>query len=596
MSRFFGEDIVEQVRRANDIVSVVSEGVTLKKKGKKYWGCCPFHNEKTPSFSVDAEKGMFYCFGCRVGGDVFSYVQKYENISFAEAVESLAQRVQIALPESTRSKASVAREKKNEQIYAANELATTFFHNCLTKTEMGKDALNYLRKRGLTDETIKKFRLGYAPPGWNKLHDAFIKRGIPENILLEAGLCRKNNNRVYDYFRERVMFPIADGRGRVLGFGGRVMGDEQPKYLNSSETELFNKSKVLFALNHAYKTIREKKQVILVEGYMDVITAHNHGVSNVVASLGTAFTKQQCQLMMRQADEIILAYDMDGAGREAVRRAIAIAQEVEVPVRILSMPSGKDPDDFIRNNGGEEFLNLVKDAIGPFDFILNESLIKHDVTNLDEKLAVLNEVFPFIASTKEEVKKEGYLRSLGLPLWLDNSTIFKYFREFNRNNEVKVNRPTATQVKIKTTLETTMVAMALQDIAVLELVMTFIPKDDYEEALYYDILQKTQSVIKAQGEFNLTKVKELLTEREQELLYAAMALDVDSQLPGIYAFIKKYRLQALQRKYKEHSAEADKLNRMGDANFINELAKCQNIQQEIQLWSRIDIEKGVHRE
>lgn len=596
MSRFFGEDLVEQVRRANDIVSVVSEGVTLKKKGKKYWGCCPFHNEKTPSFSVDAEKGMFYCFGCRVGGDVFSYVQKYDNLSFIEAVEKLAQRAQISLPESKRSKASIAREKRNEQIYAANEMATKFFHNCLTKTDMGKVALDYLHNRGLSDETIAEFRLGYAPPGWSRLCDAFIKRGISENILIEAGLCRKNKNRVYDYFRERVMFPIADGRGRVLGFGGRVMGDEQPKYLNSSETKLFNKSKVLFAYNHAYNAIRAKKQVILVEGYMDVITAHNHGVKNVVASLGTAFTKQQCQMMMRQADEIILAYDMDGAGREAVRRAIAIAQEVEMPVRILSMPDGKDPDDFIRKNGGEAFEKLVSSAVPPFDFILNESLIKHDVTNLNEKLAILNEVFPFIASTKEEIKKEGYLRSLGLPLWLDNSTIFKYFREYNRNNEVKINKKPDLELKIKTTLETTMVSMALQNPKALQIIMTFVPKDDYEQPIYYDILQKAQNVYIAKGCFNFTTFKEALTTKEQDIIYGIMALDVEDKMPGLYEFVKKYRLQALQRKYKEHSAEADKLNRMGNANFINELSICQNLQKEIQLWSSIDIEKGVHRE
>lgn len=598
MSRFFGENLVEQIRVANDIISVVSEAVTLKKKGKKYWGCCPFHSEKTPSFSVDAEKGMFYCFGCRAGGDVFSYVQKYDNLSFSEAVEKLAQRAQISLPESKRSPASIAQEKQKTKINEVNELATTFFYNCLTKTDLGKQALAYLHDRGLSDDIINKFRLGYAPPGWNRLQSAFNKRGYNDSVLLDAGLCRRNKDKVYDYFRDRVIFPISDGRGTVLGFGGRVMGDEQPKYLNSSETQFFNKGKILFAFNQAYRSIREKKQVILVEGYMDVISAHNNGIYNVVASLGTAFTKQQAQLLMRQADDVVLAYDMDGAGRDAVRRAISIAQELDMNVRVLSIPEGKDPDDFIRKHGASEFLKLVDKAISPFEFILNEALVKHDVTNLQEKIEILNEVLPFVAETRQSVKREGYLRALALPLFLDNSTIFKYFREYERNHKVRVEQNELSQQVniVEATMESKLVAMALTKPEAINILLAFIPKDEFKTLIYYDLLKKAKEKYMANGGFNLVSLEQALSSEEKQILYSLMALEVDDEMPAFYTLVKKFRLCSLQEKYKKHSMLADRLNRAGDAKFIEEVKQCQEIQDEIQLWSSIDIEKGAHRE
>ena len=376
MSRYFENELIEQIKDANDIVSVVSEHVALKKRGKNYWGCCPFHNEKTPSFSVAPEKGFYYCFGCHASGNAIKFLMELEHLTFVEALERLANRANIPLPEAKLSPEQRARDERRKKLYEASDLAATFFHNCLTQTSIGKVGLDYLKKRGLTQETIETFKLGFAPDGWDKLYRAFHERGIDDSILLELNLVRKNQKgQFYDFFRNRIMFPIMDGKGRVVAFGGRVMDDSTPKYLNSPESSIFEKGKLLFAFDKAYKSIREEKQAILVEGYMDVISAHNHGVTNVVASLGTAYTRDHGHILMRQAEEIVLAYDMDGAGRQAAARAIELLQNTDFKVRVLAMPDGKDPDDYVRNHGGQAFKELVAKAVKPLDYLLSESLL-----------------------------------------------------------------------------------------------------------------------------------------------------------------------------------------------------------------------------
>lgn len=608
MSRHYDNVLLERIKDASDIVTVLSEYITLKKKGRNYWGCCPFHNEKTPSFSVSPEKGFFYCFGCRASGNVFNFLMRYENIPFPEAVERLAIRAGIDLPVEEINPRVLAQEKENEKMYEANDLAATYFHNCLTQTEMGKEALNYLQDRGLSAETIAEFRLGFAPPGWDKLYRAFSDRGIDESILLAAGLCRKNDesNRVYDYFRNRVMFPICDGRGRVVAFGGRVMDDSQPKYLNSSETRLFNKGKLLFAFDKAYRSIREKKQVILVEGYMDVISAHNRGITNVVASLGTAFTEQQRQILVRQADEIILAYDMDGAGQTAARRAIELTQNTDFKVRIVAMPDGKDPDDYVRNHGPKAFLELVNTAVPPFEYLLNGALIRHDSANLNGKLAVMNELFPFIMATQEPVRREGYLKALALPLWLDNSAVFKYFREYTHKHDRrdKGNEKNQADARgaVPTTAEPTTVtaaqngsaskteeqvlAMALSDGNALETVRTYIPLEDFSLAMHQNMLEQAEQAMQARGTFVVSDLESLYAEDEKKELSRLMVLYSEQYTEdALYNYMKALRLTSLRMRYKHHSRMADSLNRSGDPKFIDELKRCQALQNEIKEWS-----------
>ena len=339
MARFPG-DFLQKVRDNTNILDVVGSYVSLKKKGKRYWACCPFHQEKTPSFSISPEDGLYYCFGCHAGGDVFSFVEKMENLSFMEAVERLAEAAHLELPQAEVSPEEKRRKQFNDELYHAMELAVVYFHNCLRRTNMGKPGLAYFKRRHLTDETIDRFKLGFAPDSWHKLYGDFrtIKH-ISDTVLVTSGLVGHKNGRYYDTFRNRCMFPILNLKGKPVAFGGRVMDDSKPKYLNSPETPIFNKRQLLFALYQALPEIRRTRQVIMVEGYMDAISLHAHGVTNAVASLGTAFTIEQARLLKRYADEVVFSYDMDAAGQNATRRALEIAGTTGLKMRVLHLLS-----------------------------------------------------------------------------------------------------------------------------------------------------------------------------------------------------------------------------------------------------------------
>ncbi len=598
MARRFDQAILEQIRQQTDIVALISQYVALKKRGRNYLGLCPFHNEKTPSFTVSPDKGFYHCFGCKASGDAIAFLMNYENKSFQEAVEALAESSGIELPEEEKSPELMRREARRKRLYEINELARTFYHNCLTKTKLGQEGLAYFKKRGLSEETIESFGLGFAPKDWNKLHQSFLGRHIAEGDMIAAGLVRKSDGRAYDYFRNRVMFPITDGRGNVVGFGGRVMDHSEPKYLNSAESDIFNKGKLLFAFDKAYRSIREKKQVILVEGYMDVLQAHNVGITNVVASLGTAFTVEQSQLLLRQADEIILAYDMDGAGRQAAERAIQITHHQEFKVRVVSMPDGKDPDEYIRSHGKEAFLQLVEEAVPPFEFLLNRAMVKFGAANLDGKLAVMGEVFPFIASTAEPVRREGFLRALALPLRLDNSTIFRYFREFQHKSGKDENpfaRPSiarpASEAPVQETVhfdpvESSLIALAMTNGEWLQRVLLEVPTTDFSHPIHQSMLEKSASLLLAGKEVNFSTLEEIFSKEEiEELARLMMNLNDGYDEEVLAGCIRRVRLKALQKEYKEHSMLADTLSRTKDPRFIEELKICQDLQQEMRKWS-----------
>ena len=591
LSRYFDNELIAQIKDANDIVSVVSEHVALKKKGQNYWGCCPFHNEKTASFSVSPEKGFYYCFGCRASGNSIKFLMEIEHLTFPEALEKLANRANIALPEQELSPQQRARELHRKKLYEANELAASFFHNCLTQTSLGKVGLEYLKKRGLTKETIDNFRLGFAPEGWDRLYKAFRERGIEDSVLLELNLARKNSEgRAYDFFRNRVMFPIMDGKGRVVGFGGRVMDDSSPKYLNSPESPIFDKGKLLFAFDKAYKRIRETKQAILVEGYMDVISAHNKGITNVVASLGTAYTNDHGHLLMRQADEIVLAYDMDGAGQQAAKRAIELLQNTDFKVRVLAMPDGKDPDDYVRNHGAKAFEELVSKAIKPFDYLLNESLLQHDTNDSDGKQDVLQDMFPYITHTESQTQREDMLRSLAMPLWLDNSTVFRYFRNYTKKGNIEL--PTEVQSVTKMTQavspdEEQLMAMAINDGESLQEVLQYLPLEDFQNIEHRAIIEKLGSIYSSHNGFDTTTVEETLTKEEYTEYARLMILEnTGRDMARLRGLIRSVRLRSLREQYKFHSRLADQLNRAGDSTFIGELHKCQEIQKIINEWSK----------
>lgn len=590
MARYFDTELIEKIKDANDIVSVISEHVPLRKKGKTYWGCCPFHNEKTPSFSVTPEKGFYYCFGCGAAGNAINFLMNYEHCTFPEALEKLANRANIPLPVADMSKEQRERNEYRHKLYEINELASNFFHNCLTQTSLGKPGLDYLLNRGLTMETIKKFKLGFAPNSWDKLYRSFIERHIQESYLLELGLCRKGSGgKVYDYFRNRVMFPIMDGRGRVVAFGGRVLDDSTPKYLNSPETSIFSKGHVLFAFDKAYPTIRSTKQAILVEGYMDVISAHNVGITNVVASLGTAYTKDHGKLLLRQAEEIILAYDMDGAGQKAAKRAMELLVNTDFKVRVLAMPDGKDPDDYCRHHGKEAFKKLVEQAVTPFEFLLNDSLIRHDSTDPLEKQAILEEMFTYISHVESSVERDNLLHALALPLWLDTNTVYRYFKNYLKKGNLLTQSnspPTSMYTMSSIQEEDLIVAMAIHTIQAWKDIMQYVPLEDFSNPLHREILTIIGDYIKDKGSYTSRELENVFeAEAKQEYMRLMVISDNAYSKDILYQLLRAVRLRSLREQYKSHSMLADQLSRSGDMNFINELKECQKLQDIIKEWS-----------
>lgn len=407
---YYPEELIEEVRTRNDIVEVISGYVRLQKKGSNYFGLCPFHNEKSPSFSVSPGKQMYYCFGCGAGGNVITFLMEYENQTFPEAVRTLAQRAGIALPEADDSKEAKQADSRRAKLLEINKEAAKYFYYQL-RTERGSVGMEYLRKRELSDETMNHFGLGYANKYSNDLIQYLKSKGYSEDLIRDAGLCNVDEKHgMYDKFWNRVMFPIQDINHRVIGFGGRVMGDGKPKYLNSPETEIFDKSRNLYGLNFA-RTSR-KGNVILCEGYMDVIAMHQAGFTQAVASLGTAFTSGQASLLRRYANEILLSYDSDGAGVNAALRAIGILKEAGMTGRVINLEPYKDPDEFIKALGGEEFQKRLDHSENSFFFELRQLQKNYDLSDPEQKTAFHREIARKLCTFSEEVERENYIEAV----------------------------------------------------------------------------------------------------------------------------------------------------------------------------------------
>lgn len=407
---YYPEEVIEEIRMKNDIVDVVSGYVKLQKKGSSYFGLCPFHNEKSPSFSVSPGKQIYYCFGCGAGGNVISFVMQYENYTFQEAVKFLAKKAGIQLPEAEYSEETRKKENKRARLLQVNKEAATYFFHQL-RSENGRAGWQYLKKRELSDETIRKFGLGFANMISNDLVKFLKSKGYEDEVIRDAGLATFDEKfGFHDKFWNRVMFPIQDINHRVIGFGGRVMGDGKPKYLNSPETLVFDKSRNLYGLNIA-RTAR-KNQIILCEGYMDVITMHQAGFSQAVASLGTAFTEGQASLLKRYTDEVILSYDSDGAGVTAALRAISILKEAGMTGRVLNLEPYKDPDEFIKNCGQEAFQKRLDGAENTFFFEIRMLQKDYNMQDPESKTKFYREIARKLCGFSEEVERENYIQAV----------------------------------------------------------------------------------------------------------------------------------------------------------------------------------------
>lgn len=407
---YFSDEIVEEVRSRNDIVDVISQYVRLTKKGSTYFGLCPFHNEKTGSFSVSPNKQMYYCFGCGAGGNVFTFLMQYENFTFGEAMEMLADRAGISLPQQEYTPEQRRQADKRQRLLEINKEAARYFYTLL-RNQRGKNALNYFQKRQLSDETMKKFGLGYSDQYSDDLYKYLRSKGYEDEILKESGLVTIDERRGgYDKFWNRAMFPIMDVHNKVIGFGGRVMGDGEPKYLNSPETPIFDKSRNLYGLNFARTT--KKSQLLLCEGYMDVIALHQAGFDNAVASLGTALTPGHANLLKRYTKEVFITYDSDGAGVKAALRAIPILKEVGIITKIVNMKPYKDPDEFIKAMGAEAYQERIDQAENSFMFELRIMEGQYDLKDPEGKTAFYNAIAKKLCSFTEKIERDIYVETV----------------------------------------------------------------------------------------------------------------------------------------------------------------------------------------
>lgn len=428
MSRIY-EEVIREINSRLELADIVAETVQLTRKGNRYWGLCPFHQEKTSSFSVTPDRNMFYCFGCHAGGDMVTYIMKRETLDFREAVEYLANRAGVTVQKET--PAARRKQERARGVVAANLAAAQFYREILLSAK-GKKGLEYLQERRLSPDIAEKFGLGFAPDNWNTIEDHLFKKAFSQDQVKSTGLIKRSDqqNRYYDLFRNRVIFPIHDQRGEVIGFGGRVLDGSLPKYLNTPETELFSKRKNLYGLYQARQAMRNLNQALVVEGYMDCLKLHQVGIENTVATLGTALTQEQARLLRRFVEEVVLLFDGDDAGQREALRAVEILHAEGLKVWVVSLPGGKDPDDYLDLYGKEEFLQYIQNSkVDHIEFKLNRYINSEAELNLDTRIRIIKTLQKDIASLESELEKDYYTRLLSRRLKVEENLVR---RELNK--------------------------------------------------------------------------------------------------------------------------------------------------------------------
>lgn len=488
----YSEELIEEVRSRNDIVDVISGYVKLKKSGSNYFGLCPFHNEKSGSFSVSPSKQMYYCFGCGAGGNVITFIMEYENYTFMEAVRMLAERAGIELPQMEETPEEKKSRDIRSQLLEINKLAAVYYFHQL-RGQNGSTAMNYLKKRELGDETIQRFGLGYSSMYSDDLYRYIKSKGYKDDILKESGLFTYGDGKVTDKFWNRVMFPIMDMNNRVIGFGGRVMGDGKPKYLNSPETKLFDKSRNLYGLNIA-RTSR-KPNIIICEGYMDVISLHQAGFNQAVASLGTALTSGQASLMKRYTDQVLITYDSDGAGVKAALRAIPILKEAGLTTKVINMKPYKDPDEFIKGLGAEAFQERIDKAQNSFMYEISAMEQNYDLTDPDSKTRFFNEVAGRIVGFEEELERNNYIEAVADKYMVSMDALKAMVGNYGNRVGIVKDRPdsrrTSSSRKEKedgiSQAQKILLTWLVQDMSLYPKVAAYLSPDDFIEEPFHDV-------------------------------------------------------------------------------------------------------------
>ena len=559
------EEILEKIKSQNDIVDVISERVRLKKAGRNFTGLCPFHNEKTPSFSVSQEKQIYKCFGCGEAGNVISFVMKDKNLPFIEAVKYLANRANIPLKLGNGEQSQSNRKK--ELLYKVNVEAAKFFFSNLMNNQNAKE---YFLNRGIKEETIKKFGLGYANDSWNSLMFYLRKKGINDGLLEEAGLIsvNKEKGRKYDRFRNRVMFPVFDYQGKIIGFGGRVLDDSKPKYLNSPETLVFQKGTNLYGLNFALKHNMSERYFVIVEGYMDLISLHQYGITNVVASLGTALTINQARLLKRYADKVVISYDADLAGQMATLRGLEILRTAGFDVRVLSIPQGKDPDEYVRSNGREAFLKLINNAEPLIDYRIKKAEEGIDFKNSQSVILYSKRIMDII-SDLDPIEKDVYIKKASENTGIKEQALYDILKikmKDNRENDFRNNKEEdRSKLYVEPGFlkaERTLLKMMLENEEYLQYIEERISENDFillepKEIFTVIILGKGENInnIESFIESRLSNAKsigELVKIKEENIFFADnIKVQIDDLINEIHSYKLKQRIDQLRKEQKE---------------------------------------------
>lgn len=567
----YSEEIINEVRQSNDIVDVISQYVHLKRSGRNYFGLCPFHNEKTPSFSVSPDKQIFHCFGCGVGGNVFTFISKIEGVNFLESLQILAERANIQLPTIENSVDS-KREELKSKVYKINEFTAEFYHQNLYKPQekIGQD---YVKKRQLNNETLKAFKIGFSGK-FDELYQELKKQGFGEEEILESGLVNKSEKGLYiDRYRNRLMFPICDSRGRVIAFGGRVLDDSKPKYINSPENIVYSKGRHLFGLNVAKKV--DLKKLLVVEGYMDVISLHQRGVKNVVAPLGTALTEAQGWLLRRNAEQIILSFDSDEAGLKAKIRAIDILQKMGCDIRVLQVEGAKDPDEFIIKYGNARFNNLIEKALPILEFKIK--VLKKDLNleNTADKIKFLNEIANLISKVDNTIEREIYIDKIAREYDISKEAIYAEVNKLTLKKEkddkvLERAKPVLSQKNqsIKSVSsstrrrENTLISILLSgDFNIYQIIKQNVKLEDIKDEINIKIVKKLYEEFE-KGNSNINSIIDDLDEDEQNQITKIMADDyeIDDVEKAIDDILKSYEREKLNNKKFEILGKLEKTN------------------------------------
>ena len=561
---FYSDELIEEVRSRSDIVDVIGSYVNLKHKGNSYSACCPFHHEKTPSFHVSREKQMYHCFGCGVGGNVFTFLMEHENMTFPEAVEKLAGKAGVALPERSMSKDEQKRADERTKIKEMNKIAAGYFHYLL-KTDHGTAALAYLTNRGLTDETITKFGLGYSDKFSDDLYKYLKSKGYKDEEMLKAGLIKVDEKYgPSDRFWNRVMYPIIDPNNRVIGFGGRVMGEGTPKYINSQDTPVFDKSRNLYGLNLAKKS--KRKGIIFCEGYMDVISMHQAGFDNAVASLGTALTVGQVNLIKRYTDRVYLAYDSDEAGTKAALRALQIMREFDMPARVISLKPYKDPDELIQNDGKEAFEKRIEEAVSGIMFEID--ILEHNYNQNDpqERTEFQKEVAKCLSKIMDPLERDNYIKSVSEKYNIDSKTLKETVTAYGAAGAGKVDtsifrpperRGSPEEEKEKQQLKTerVLITWLINDNELIPVIKEILTPEDFTDTVYNGVVRLIYEQYDAKGKVEPAVIMNHFESKEEhEKVSSIMQQDFgveimsDEKSGAITDLVKRIKRKSIQKK------------------------------------------------